>query len=65
MAAGEFALLGLGEDIMVLFLDLGKDIFELRSEAQSLRKRSALSAQGHSRWARCQAEAFFELSKKV
>merc|ERR1719266_3053598 len=48
VAAGEFALLGLGEDIMVLFLDLGKDIFELRSEAQRLRKRSALSAQGHS-----------------
>ena len=43
MAAGECALRGLGEDIMVLFLDLGKDIFELRPEAQRIKIRSALS----------------------
>ena len=43
VAAGECALRGLGEDIMVLFLDLGKDIFELRPEAQRIRIRSALS----------------------
>ena len=43
MAAGECALRGLGEDIMVLFLDLGKDIFELWPEAQRIKIRSALS----------------------
>ena len=36
VATGECALIGLGEDIIVLFLDLGRDILEPWSKAQDL-----------------------------